>query len=85
MGLSVICDMYGMKRYLRKISKKSNSRFEHLLSIPANIVKKLELSESIVELQIKDGYFTVKKIGDTLESISSVDETEEDENITIHY
>ncbi len=74
-----------MKRYLRKVSKKSNSRFEHLLSIPVNIVKELGLSESIVELQIKDGYFTVKKIGGTLENISSVDEIKDDKYVTIHY
>ena len=75
-----------MKRYLRNVAKKSKSKFEHGISIPADIVKKFELSESIVELKIKDGYFTVKKIGDTLEGVSSVDDTEEDdENVTIHY
>ena len=74
-----------MKRYLRRVTKRSNRKFEHELSVPANIVKELELSESIVELKIKDGYFIVKKIGDTLESVSSIDDTEDDENVTIHY
>jgi len=75
-----------MKRYLRTVTKKHKTKFEHSINIPAKIVKELALSESIVELKIKDGYFIVKKIGDTLESISSVDETkEDDEYVTIHY
>lgn len=73
-----------MKRYLRKVTKRSNRKFEHWLSVPANIVKELELSESIVELKIKDGYFMVKKIGDTLEDTSSI-EDEENKYYTIHY
>ncbi len=71
-----------MKRYFRTVTKKSKSKFEHLLCIPANIVKELELSESIVELKIKDGSVMMKKVGDTLESIS-IDE--ENEDYTIHY
>ena len=75
-----------MKRYLRKVSKKSDSRFAHLLSIPIDVVRKLGLSESIVKITIKEDYFIVKKIGDTLEGVSSADDTEEDdENVTIHY
>ncbi len=74
-----------MKRYLRKVTKKSNRKFEHWISVPAKIIRELDLSESIVELKIKDGYFTVKKIGDTLDGISSVDETKDDEYVTIHY
>ena len=76
--------MYDMKRYLRKITKRSNRKFEHWLSIPANIVKELELSESIVELKIKDGSVMVKKVGDTLENTSSI-EDEENKDYTIHY
>ncbi len=74
-----------MKRYLRKVSKKSDSRFAHLLSIPVNVVRKLGLSECIVEITIKEDYFIVKKIGDTLEGVSSVNETEDDEYVSIHY
>ncbi len=74
-----------MKRHLRTVVKKSSTKFEHVMNIPAKIVKELGLSGNIVELQIKDGYFTVKKIGDTLENISSVDETKDDEYVTIHY
>jgi len=73
-----------MKRYLRKVTKKSDRKFEHWISVPVKFVRELGLSECIVELKIKDGYFIVKKIGDTLENISSVDDTE-DENVTIHY
>jgi len=74
-----------MKRYLRTVVKKRKTRFEHVMNIPAKIVKELDLSGNIVELKIIDGYFTVKKIGDTLENISSVDETKDDEYVTIHY
>ncbi len=74
-----------MKRYLRKVSKKSDSRFAHLLSIPVNVVRKLGLSECIVEITIKEDYFIVKKIGDTLEGVSSISETKDDEYDTIHY
>jgi len=77
--------MCNMKRYLRKITKRSNRKFEHELSIPAHIVRELDLSECVVELKIKDGYFTVKKIGDTLGKSNSLDENEDDENVTIHY
>ncbi len=55
-----------------------------MLCIPANIVKELELSDSIVELKIKDGSVVMKKVGDILEN-SSIDDTEDDENVTIHY
>ena len=74
-----------MKRYLRKIIKQSNRKFEYRLSVPANVVRKLGLSESIVEITIKEDYFIVKKIGDTLEGVSSIDDIEDDENVTIHY
>ena len=73
-----------MKRYLRKVTKKSDRKFEHWISVPVKFVRELELSESIVELKIKDGYFTVKKIGDTLEDTSSI-EDEENKDYTIHY
>jgi len=78
--------MYDMKRYLRRVAKRSNRQFQHSLNIPVNMVRKLKLSESIVELKMKDGYIVIKKIGDTLEGISSFDDTEDDdENVTIHY
>ena len=51
-----------MKRYLRKVSKKSKSRFEHLLSIPVDMVRKLGLSDCIVELKIKDDSIVIKKL-----------------------
>ncbi len=71
-----------MKRYLRKIIKRSNRKFEHGLSVPANVVRKLGLSESIVEITIKDGYFIVKKIGEKLDDTNSI---EDDPYTTIHY
>ena len=71
-----------MKRYLRTVTKKKKTKFEHSINIPAKIVRELELSGSIVELKIKDGYFMVKKIGDTLDS--SMDD-EENKDYTIHY
>ena len=74
-----------MKRYLRKIIKQSNRKFEYRLGIPANVVRKLGLSESIVEITIKEDYFIVKKIGEQLDGVSSIDDTEDDENVTIHY
>ena len=43
--------MYDMKRYLRKITKRSNRKFEHELSIPAKFVRELGLSGNIVELK----------------------------------
>ena len=71
-----------MKRYLRTVVKKRKTRFEHVMNIPAKIVKELDLSGNIVELKIKDGYFMVKKVGDTLDS--SI-EDEENKDYTIHY
>ena len=51
-----------MKRYLRRVTKKSNSKFEHAINIPVDMVKKLELSDSIVELKIKDDSIVIKKL-----------------------
>jgi len=73
-----------MKRYLRTVTKKHKTKFEHSMNIPAEIVKKLELSESIVELKIIDNSIVMKKIGDTLEGISPADDVD-DEYVTIHY
>ena len=77
--------MYGMKRYLRRVAKRSNRQFQHSLNIPVNMVRKLKLSESIVELKMKDDSIVIKKVGETLESMDSVDNTEDDEYVTIHY
>jgi len=71
-----------MKRYLRTVTKKKKTKFEHSINIPAKIVRELELSGNIVELKIKDGSVVMKKVGETLES-SSIDE--ENEDYTIHY
>ena len=51
-----------MKRCLRRVTKRSKTKFEHSLSIPANIVRELDLSESTVELKIKDGFVVIKKL-----------------------
>lgn len=72
-----------MKRYLRRVAKRSNRQFQHSLNIPVNMVKKLKLSESIVELKMKDDYIIIKKVGETLESMDSVDDTKDDD-YTIH-
>lgn len=48
------------------------------------MVRKLNLSESIVELKMKDDYIIIKKVGDTLEGTSSI-EGEENKDYTIHY
>ncbi len=72
-----------MKRYLRTVVKKRKTRFEHVMNIPAKIVKELDLSGNIVELKIKDGSVMVKKVGETLESIAIEDE--ENKDYTIHY
>jgi len=73
-----------MKRYLRRVSKRSNRQFQHSLNIPANMVRNLKLSESIVELKMKDDYIVIKKVGETLESMDSIDNTKDDD-YTIHY
>ncbi len=52
-----------MKRYFRTVTKRNDRVFSHTLSIPVDIVKKLELSGNIVELKIKDGSIVIKKIG----------------------
>ena len=73
----------GMKRYLRRVAKRSNRQFQHSLNIPVNMVRKLKLSESIVELKMKEDYIIIKKVGETLESIAIEDE--ENKDYTIHY
>ncbi len=54
--------MYDMKRYLRRVTKRNDRVFAHTTSIPAELVRELDLSESIVELKIKDDSIVVKKI-----------------------
>ncbi len=73
-----------MKRHLRRVVKRSNRQSQHSLNIPANMVKALELSECIVELKIKDNSIVIKKVGETLENINSVDNAKDD-GYTIHY
>ena len=75
--------LYSMKRYLRRVAKRSNRQFQHSLNIPVNMVRKLNLSECIVELKMKDDSIIIKKVGDTLENIAIEDE--ENKDYTIHY
>ena len=63
-GLSSIWDMYDMKRYLRRVVKRNDRVFSHTLSIPVDMVRKLELSGSIVELKIKDGSIIIQKLAE---------------------
>lgn len=72
-----------MKRYLRTVTKKHKTEFEHSMNIPANVVRKLELSGCIVEITIKEDYFIVKKIGEKLDNSDSL--KDEDPYTTIHY
>ena len=76
--------MCGMKRYLRRVAKRSNRQFQHSLNIPVNMVRNLKLSESIVELKMKEDYIIIKKVGETLEGSGSI-EDEENKDYTIHY
>jgi len=54
-----------MKCYLRTVTKKSKSKFEHVMSISVDMVRKLDLSECIVELKIKDGSIIIKKLAES--------------------
>ncbi len=51
-----------MKRYFRTVTKKSKSKFEHTMSVPADIVRKLDLSGNIVELKIRNDSIVIKKL-----------------------
>jgi len=54
--------MCGMKRYLRRVTKRNDRVFAHTISIPAKLVLELELSDAIVELKIIDGSIMIKKL-----------------------
>ena len=54
--------MCSVKRYLRRVTKRNDRVFAHTTSIPAEIVRKLDLSDAIVELKIKDGSIVIKKV-----------------------
>lgn len=54
--------MYGMKRYLRRVTKRNDRVFAHTISIPAELVRKLDISNAIIELKIKDGSIVIKKL-----------------------
>ena len=53
--------MCSVKRYLRRVTKRNDRVFAHTISIPAELVIELELSNTIVELKIKDGFIVIKK------------------------
>lgn len=46
--------MCGMKRYLRRVTKRNDRVFSHTINIPTELVRELGLSDAIVELKIKD-------------------------------
>ena len=70
-----------MKRYLRKITKRSRGKFEHSLSIPADFVRELDVSDCIVELKLNDGKIIISKMKETNDSASK---DESDEDFTVH-
>ena len=51
-----------MKCYLRRVTKQNDRVFVHTTSIPAEIVKEMDLSDVIVELKIKDGSIVIRKV-----------------------
>ena len=51
-----------MKCYLRRVTKRNDRTFAHTISVPAEIVRELDLSDVIVELKIKDGSIVIKKV-----------------------
>ena len=51
-----------MKRYLRRVTKRNDRTFAHTISIPAEIVRELDLSDAIIEFEIKDDSVVMKKI-----------------------
>ena len=51
-----------MKCYLRRVTKRNDRVFAHTISVPAELVEELGLSDSIVELKIKDDYIMIKKL-----------------------
>ena len=51
-----------MKCYLRRVTKRNDRVFAHTVSIPAELVRELGLSDTIVELKIKDGSIVIKKL-----------------------
>lgn len=61
-GLSSIWDIYDMKRYLRRVTKRNDRVFAHTTSIPAELVRELGLSDAIVELKIKDDTIIIRKV-----------------------
>jgi len=44
------------------VIKQNDRVFAHAISIPAELVKEIDLSDAIVELKIKDGSIVVRKI-----------------------
>ncbi len=54
-----------MKRYFRTVIKRNDRVFSHTINIPADMIKKLELSGNIVELKIKDNSIVIKKVAES--------------------
>ena len=76
-----------MKRYLRKITKRSRGKFEHSLSIPADFVRKLNLSDCIVEIKKDGDSLIIKKIEEKIENNTLTTKNESDNNdddFTVH-
>ena len=51
-----------MKRYLRTVTKRNDRAFAHTISIPVEIVRELDLSDVIMEFEIKDDSVVMKKV-----------------------
>ncbi len=51
-----------MKRYFRRVTKRNDRVFAHTTSIPAELVRELDLSDVIVELKIKDDTIIIRKV-----------------------
>ncbi len=51
-----------MKRYLRRITKRNDRVFVHIINIPAELVRELEtkVSNTIIEFKIKDHSIVIK-------------------------
>lgn len=81
-GLNVKIVSDNMKTYTRRITNRSKTKKEYVITIPVSFVRKLQLDEKLVEMKIKGNSIIIKNIEGTIQITPVKDESDDD--FTVH-
>jgi|APSaa5957512535_1039671.scaffolds.fasta_scaffold03904_6 hypothetical protein len=66
------------KSHFRKIVKDRLEKEQYSLNLPLEVIQELNLVDSMVEIKIKDGVGTFRKIGETKKEKTEVTDDKDD-------